>query len=225
MASSHRAAEVAKLDAFVRRIEEACRTSPGGKADLRSGVGKTAAQASRMHRPVLSGPFPSRLKPSEEQAYYTVASLIAVQPGGAFGRVPEDTSGDAEGAEAADAASPDAPERRNLGASLAFAVHHNKIRPNSAEARLHLLTRQSAEGVHERLPGVVRHLIAGRPAVPVDWAHLLYDLRRWEFQRDEVAKEWLQAYYRTLRRVSDDRANTDRANDPTDTDQNDESES
>jgi CRISPR system Cascade subunit CasB len=192
--------EVAKLDAFVQRIEKTCKNSPGRKADLRSGVGKQVEQARRMHAPVLAGPFPSGLRPSAEQAYYTVASLIAAQPGGTFAGAPDDNAVDVDGGDPEISAK----ERRNLGASLAYAVHHNKIRPNTAEARLHLLTRQSADGVHERLPGVVRHLLAGSPTVPVDWAYLLYDLRRWEFHRDEVAKGWLQTYYRTLRKAEYD---------------------
>jgi hypothetical protein len=34
--------------------------------------------------------------------------------------------------------------------------------------------------------------------VPVDWSQLIHDLCRWSDGRDQVAKEWLQAYYLTL---------------------------
>jgi CRISPR system Cascade subunit CasB len=232
MAGSHRMDEMAKIDLFISRITDACRTSPAVKADLRSGIGKPVAQARRMHKTVLNSAFPSGQPPSKEQAYYTVAALIAAQPGGAFRTAAEDSSDDESsdgtrdipGGPTADSAAASASEaavgtttpgststalpplgseRRNLGASLAVAVHQKKMRPNTAEARLHLLTRQATDGVHQRLPGVVRHLLAGSPLVPVDWAYLLYDLRRWEFERDDVAKEWLQTYYRTLHRAEE----------------------
>jgi CRISPR system Cascade subunit CasB len=97
----------------------------------------------------------------------------------------------------------------NLGGSLARAIarehddatdsEREGIKANGAESRLHLLVRQESEGLHRMLPGVVR-LIVGA-GVPVDYGCLLNDLLRWERQREDVVVEWLESYYRTLRRA------------------------
>jgi CRISPR type I-E-associated protein CasB/Cse2 len=50
--------------------------------------------------------------------------------------------------------------------------------------------------VYRHLAGLVRHLIV--LDVPVSWGQLIDDLRAWRYRRDQVAKRWLQTYYRTL---------------------------
>jgi CRISPR type I-E-associated protein CasB/Cse2 len=187
-------------DTFVARIIELCASSPGRQADLRSGLGRPVQQCARMHRYLVPLLRP-RLYPSEERAYYGVASLIAGRPRQARDIAARDT------AEAADVEpgidTPSARmwrQRPNLGASLAAAVRARPrlLEEDAAAGRLHLLTRQRADTVHARLPALTRHLLsAGRP-IDIDWAVLLEDLIYWDGFRDQAATRWLQSFYRTL---------------------------
>jgi CRISPR system Cascade subunit CasB len=144
--------------------------------------------------------MPENLPPERQRPYYTVAALIAAQP-------PEARKTDTSREEASDKATTETeaketaetgkPERRlNLGHSLAEAVNREDAKRRTMEKRLQLLARQGVDGVHIQLTPLVRYL--REKQVPVDWSRLLEDLRRWPYDRDQVATEWLQAYFRTL---------------------------
>lgn len=181
---------------FVAAVQERCRDS-GRRAALRSGLRRLPKDAHRMHGALPWGLMPEQMGQTEERAYYTVAALIAAQPRPARDIEAGDT-------ETGDEGSQEAPPGRvsNLGATFGQAVFTQAMKEGTAETRLHLLARQGADGIHRHLPAVVRHLRAER--VDLDWARLLRDLIRWGQDRDQVAKEWLQAYYRTLARRSTD---------------------
>ena len=104
---------------------------------------------------------------AKEWAYYAVAAMMAAQPG----RARRDDEADSETADAAattdqhrDKPTPRSGRfRPNLGVSLARAVARGAtgervIAQDSAEKRLHLLTRQGLAGLHRHLPATVRHL-------------------------------------------------------------------
>ncbi|MFJ2674109.1 type I-E CRISPR-associated protein Cse2/CasB [Streptomyces sp. NPDC087525] len=90
----------------------------------------------------------------------------------------------------------------SLGASLAQAVTRagqDAVKEDGVEARLHLLVRQETDGLHRMLPAVLRQL--GSAGVMADYGRLLYDVRRWQYDRDTTATRWLEDYYRVLRRA------------------------
>ncbi|MEV4973310.1 type I-E CRISPR-associated protein Cse2/CasB [Streptomyces scopuliridis] len=90
----------------------------------------------------------------------------------------------------------------SLGASLAQAVTRggrDTFTEDGVESRLHLLVRQETDGLHRMLPAVLRQL--GSAGVMADYGRLLYDVRRWQYDRDATATRWLEDYYRVLRRA------------------------
>jgi CRISPR system Cascade subunit CasB len=155
--------------------------------------------------------FPER---DVERAFYGVAAMIAAQPRQARDRVgaedensPEQAPQAPQGVSPADRETPggtgaeqraaDALRRRaNLGSALGRAVTQGRLNADTTEERLHLLCRQSVDGVHAQLPRLVLH--ARDKDVPVDWGRLTLDLSRWGADRDSVAKEWTQGYHRTI---------------------------
>jgi CRISPR system Cascade subunit CasB len=206
--ADYRARQLERPDRFVAYIRRICE-EPGRRAGLRRGVGHRPETAYRSHA-YVAGWIPTgdstdgRAHEATEWAYYAVAAMMAAQPG----RARRDEEADTDPASADDDAPtpgladvPGPRVRTNLGVSLAQAVARGAatqrvIAHDSAEKRLHLLTRQGLAGVHRHLPATVRHLRSAN--VPIDWAVLILDLSRWATARDYVAKDWLQHYYRTL---------------------------
>ncbi|MFE9243543.1 type I-E CRISPR-associated protein Cse2/CasB [Nocardiopsis sp. NPDC006938] len=105
----------------------------------------------------------------------------------------------------------------NLGAVLGDAVTRGRLNADTTEERLHLLCRQSVDGVHAQLPRLVLH--ACDKGVTLDWGRLALDLSRWGADRDTVAKEWVQSYHRT---IETERARRDEARAQNDTDDDSE---
>ncbi|GAB3160130.1 hypothetical protein GCM10027290_65840 [Micromonospora sonneratiae] len=191
-------------DRFVEFVGKVCVTNPGQRSALRRGLGRPPEQAITVHATVARW-LPERPSPATEWAYYAVASMIALQPsGGRNGSTDDDQETEQTGEQTApEASTPGNPRRRaSLGTAMALAVfrtdsQQRAIGQETAEKRLHLLTRQDLFGVHQRLPGVVRHLQT--LGVPIDWAQLLNDLGEWTpHRRDQIAKRWLQDFYRSL---------------------------
>ncbi|MCD0452560.1 type I-E CRISPR-associated protein Cse2/CasB [Actinocorallia sp. API 0066] len=169
---------------FVKKVYDAC-DDPGRRAALRSGLGRPLAQSPRMHR-VIAGLVPER-RTAFQQAYYTIASIIASLPPQARGLPPKGAS-------------------RNFGVCLAEAVARGDLRETSAESRLTLLTRQNERGLYRHLPPAALY-ISTRPGT-VDWPQLLLDLRTWDQGREETARRWLQGYYRTRFKAEREAART-----------------
>lgn len=92
------------------------------------------------------------------------------------------------------------PAHINLGATLAAAVLTGRLKADTTEARLHLLCRQDLAGLHRHLPRLSAHLRSSQKPVPIDWVTLIADLAQWGPQRDLIAKQWLQSYYRAIDR-------------------------
>lgn len=183
-----------RYDEFVRGMIKACK-DPGQRAALRRGLGRPPEQAYTMHA-IVARWLPERPWPATEFAYYGVAAMIAAQARPAERereRLDEDT-----GERPAD---DEWRIRKNLGVSVAWGAirpdqDRRAVSKDTAEKRLHLLVRQGLPGVHQHLPGLVRHLRQLR--VPVDWSQLIDDLSDWTRARDRVAKRWLQDFYRNL---------------------------
>jgi CRISPR system Cascade subunit CasB len=212
------------MDEFVAYIVERCE-EPRVRASLRRGVGQRPETAFRSHAYVARWVSPNNAidertqsYKAKEWAYYAVAAMIAAQPGNAR-RDQEPDSEPTDTDKPATPTSADAPQspqaqtitdaapgevnvhrrRPSLGVSLAMATAPGDtdtriIARDTAEKRLHLLTRQGLDGVHRHLPATIRHLRSAR--VAIDWAVLLRDLSRWTTTRDDVAKSWLQDFYR-----------------------------
>ncbi|MEV5695324.1 type I-E CRISPR-associated protein Cse2/CasB [Micromonospora globbae] len=190
-------------DRFARRVTEQCLRDRGQRAALRRGLRRPPEQAHTMHA-VVAPLLPASVRQDHEYAYYAVAAMIAAsvrdRPNAGLAEANTSDGGDVEEVAAADAdAGPG--DRPNLGQSLAWAVcrpepGRRAMNRATAEKRLHLLVRQGYPGVYQHLAGVVRYL--GGVEVQVNWGQLLDDLCQWRYRRDQVAKRWLQSYYRTL---------------------------
>jgi CRISPR system Cascade subunit CasB len=150
------------------------------------------------------------------RAHYTVAALIAARPrtardadraAAAEALVPDtgaeadtkpDTNPDAL-ASPEDSTGASRPKpvdwwtRPNLGASLGEAVNKRLLKADTAEADLHLMVRQGADALQQRLPALTRHLLGG--GVRIDWSVLLDDLALWDLDRDRIATRWLESYF------------------------------
>jgi len=207
---------------FIERVQRSCEF-PGQRAKLRSGLHRDLEHSRPMHAIVAPlVPNADRGHDARERAWYAIAAMIASLPRAARKTRAEPTEDDT--ADGADESAPDhgtstRPRPRNLGVCLAEAVTRKTIRENTAEARLDLLCRQSVDGLHRHLPGLVRQLATTPDAI--DWVQLLHDVRRWEDNRDVITRHWLQSYYRArfaaerkAAREQDDDENTDSASAP-----------
>jgi CRISPR type I-E-associated protein CasB/Cse2 len=201
-----------RADAYVDWIIKRCR-EPGVRSALRRGLRRTPDQAVTMHRYVAA--WTESVGCDDEWGHYTVAALIAARPPATRDVTPAEDEPTAATSEASQAESekPE-PRRPNLGATLAK-LGGDSDRVDATERRLHLLVRQRVPGIQRHLPGVIRYLASAR--VTPDWAVLLRDLSRWRRFRDQVAREWLQDYYRARFREEKSAPPTDSvsANDPT----------
>lgn len=184
-----------EYDAFVTYVLNECGKSTKARADLRSGLGRPLERCPAMHRylvPRLREPERPGWYDDARRAHYTVASLIAARS-----RRTRDADEEAAAEAAAGqlrAADVDWWTRPNLGASLADAVNRQAMKPDSAEGELHLLVRQSAQSVSMRLPSLTRQILD--KGVRIDWSVLLYDLSRWDRDRDRTATRLLESYFR-----------------------------
>ncbi|MFJ8477672.1 type I-E CRISPR-associated protein Cse2/CasB [Kitasatospora sp. NPDC094011] len=214
--------------AFTTRIDQRSHDDPGVRAALRRGVGKDLDAVPFMHRYVASWLNDDQARDHDiQRAFYTVASLIAAQRRDQYaaGKTkaskntgPEDEApdgteepADAPGAAPAEGAQPATPKRvppRSLGRAFADGVLSRGqgagLRETSAETRLNVLTRQSVDGLHRHLPGVIRQLRDRE--VEIDWAQLLVDLCQWRRRSGTIKRIWLQDYHRTLRKDGERRA-------------------
>lgn len=178
-----------------------------------------------------------------ERAFYGVAAMIAAQPRQARDRTEAEEGGDTdESASASPEAREDAPDvapggpegspdterkdpdplkrKSNLGAVLGAAVAKGRLKADTTENRLHLLCRQSVDGLHSQLPRLV--LYARDNNVDIRWERLVLDLSRWGGDRDTVAKEWVQSYHRVIeadRAAKEEKARRAQNDDTTDTDE------
>ncbi|SDD87783.1 type I-E CRISPR-associated protein Cse2/CasB [Glycomyces harbinensis] len=177
MPTSPSSRATSSLDAnrvFVANVERLCRDDKRARADLRRGRGLRYDQSHGMHRHLVKY-ISEHASADTREARYAVAALIA------------NTPTDAPAATGAVPAS--------LGASLGVAVRHGAMKPDSAEATLHLLTRQQRATVARSLPALARQL--QRADAAIDWARLVDDLAGWDRDRDRIATRWLEHFYQT----------------------------
>ncbi|MFI1400717.1 type I-E CRISPR-associated protein Cse2/CasB [Streptomyces sp. NPDC020681] len=178
------AADQRRSEAYVTYVLKLC-DNKRTRSDLRSGLGRPVQRCNYLHR-YLVPYLPEQQHRDTRRAHYAIAALIAGRP-----RASRDADATADQAQ-----SPTWWKRPNLGASLANAVRKGTLKPDSAEGELHLLTRQSSDAIHIRLPALTRHLLTS--GVPIDWAVLLEDLTWWNRNQDQIATRWLEAYFRVL---------------------------
>lgn len=140
-------------------------------AALRRSLGKRPGQAAEAHRHVLWVNPPSW----EEPAYYLVAGLFALHP--ANWRKEE---GDKR--------------LTNFGAS--FAWLKSKTDSDSIEKRFVALLDCHEDDLAEHLRHAVSLIKSNKSeTIPVDWAQLLRDLRRWNWDDRKVQREWARAFW------------------------------
>ncbi|WP_063771015.1 type I-E CRISPR-associated protein Cse2/CasB [Streptacidiphilus neutrinimicus] len=187
-------------DEFVAYIQELC-TSKGTQAQLRSGLGRPVERCTYLHRYLV--PWTSEsTHPDTKRALYAVAALIAARPRSAREADAQAKAAAAivtEGTGSGNAGQGTGrgwQRRPTLGSSLGLAVRAGVLKPASAEGDLHLMTRQSSDAIHPRLPALTRQLLAA--GIPVDWAVLIRDLGSWNRERDRRATQWLEDYWRAV---------------------------
>ena len=175
---------------FVKAIITLCREQPGARQALRQALRKAYDEIPMAtHKYVVQAGLPTDSLDNHHErarAYYTVAALIARIPA----RVPVTQPTRPRGADA---------YRANLGASLAEAVRIGTLNFKSAESALAVLGKQSTNGIHLRLPGIIAR-ITDRPDA-LDWVQLLTDLETWSARRSSIARRWQQSFYHSINRA------------------------
>ncbi|MET9254614.1 type I-E CRISPR-associated protein Cse2/CasB [Streptomyces sp. NPDC003717] len=222
---AQRADWLASYDTFVRRTLALCR-QPGAQQALRGGLAKPLSEIpTRTHAALLrAGLVPDEARGDRRRAYYAVAALIAARSRGErrTDEHPEHAAGADAAAAATETSAPSVGGPVSYGTSLGESLaqlssrrlrqrspslegpdqstqRDNESKVSGVEARLHLLVRQDTEGLHRMLPAVARQL--GSASLVLDYGRLLADVTRWAHARDDIAVNWLQDYYRTLRRA------------------------
>lgn len=200
-------------DKYVAYVHKKVKEDPGRRSALRRSLGRPVENvATRRAHSVVAPWLPSdRTRPAVENAYYSVAALIAAQPrdrgeqaDAAFEVDEQAAASTAPSPQDESAGGPDDTTAKrktirpstSLGGTLGQAVRDKKINSNTVETRLHLLCRQDVAGLHRMLPGLIRQLAAKE--IAPDWGRLLVDLSRWEYERGQVTKRWLQDFYRAV---------------------------
>jgi CRISPR system Cascade subunit CasB len=175
-------------DELVRAVRQLI-ANPADRATLRHSLGYAPDEvALDVHR-IITPHLPKvHLNDAIERAFYAVPAYMAAQ------------SRDARDEEAADGTEGNSTARRhNLGDSMARAVHGKGLNEKSIEPRLQLVARQDLDGLYRQLPRLILYLRGKQ--VRIDWAILIRDLAHWGRYPKQVAKEWMQSYYRTSERL------------------------
>lgn len=89
-------------------------------------------------------------------------------------------------------------ESTNIGASLAMMVSEERRQtgetPASVEARFEAILQSHSDDLFQHLRRIIG-LLKSRE-IPVDWAQLLHDIRRWGWETRQVQWEWARAFWR-----------------------------
>ena len=141
-------------------------------AALRRGLGKAPGEAAEAF-PYVVPWIPSNATAREEEAYFLVASLFALHP----------LTWPADDGPAAS---------RNLGASLARLAAQRES-SEAVEGRFVALLNAHREDLPEHLRRIIALLKAAE--IPVDWAGLLTDLRRWDLPQRPVQRSWAKSFW------------------------------
>ncbi|MEW6212340.1 MAG: type I-E CRISPR-associated protein Cse2/CasB [Acidobacteriota bacterium] len=160
------------VDFLVELVENEDRAS---LAALRRGLGKKPGEAAESH-PLILPRIPANASRWDEDAYYLAGSLFALH-------------------QIDWPASEDEDQRTNLGAS--FARLGRVVESESIEKRFVALLN-----CHEDdLPDHLRHAVSllKSKEIPIDWARLLRDVRRWNNEDRWVQREWARAFWGNAR--------------------------
>jgi len=117
-------------------------------------------------------PWTAHVSPQEQARHHLIAALFAGHP--------TDVHADAAG------------RASNLGHSMAR-VARLRGRTPSLEGRFVALLEADVEDVGEHLRRIVA--LARAAGVPLDWAQLLADLRRWDDPLRRVQAEWARGFW------------------------------
>jgi CRISPR system Cascade subunit CasB len=155
--------------AFLVKLVESEDRAP--LAALRRGLGKKSGEAADSH-PLILPRIPANASVWDEDAYYLIGSLFALHQ--IDWPVSEDES-----------------TRTNLGAS--FARLGRVVESESIEKRFVALLNCHEED----LPDHLRHAVSllKSKEIPIDWARLLRDVRRWNHEDRWVQREWARAFW------------------------------
>jgi len=164
--------------AFLAGLAAPASENRAALAALRRGLGKPPGEAAELF-PYVVPWIPQQASAWEETTYYLVASLFALHP----------------------VVWPDESERgssRNFGASMAR-LSVNQDRREAVERRFVALLNAHRDDVAEHVRRAVAMLKAAD--IPVDWAQLLEDLRRWDWQDRPVQRRWAKSFWAELARA------------------------
>jgi CRISPR system Cascade subunit CasB len=202
-------------DKMVSDVSKITADNPGDRSVLRHSLGLHPRNvAPGVHR-LLTRYVPEH-DDAAERAYYLVAALIASQDPDSRNQAREEDAADSGPGDAAPGTHQQAAgwRRQNFGHSLALAADKRPLdRRKPLEDRLELLARQDIDGLCRHLPRLVFQL--RKDKVRIDWGAMVRDLTRWDSDPRQVAKEWVQDYYRASERLESARKrNNGKAADP-----------
>ncbi len=164
--------------AFLAGLATPASENRAALAALRRGLGRPPGEAAELF-PYVVPWIPQQVSAWEEATYYLVASLFALHP----------------------EIWPDESERsssRNFGASMAR-LSVAQGRREAVERRFVALLNAHRDDVAEHVRRAVAMLKAA--GVPVDWAQLLEDLRRWDWQERPVQRRWAKSFWAEIARA------------------------
>jgi len=173
------AAQSDRERAFVAYLEGlAARGDRAALAALRRGLSGAPGAEAGMHRYVVAW-LPARGTRFREDCFYLVAALFASHP--------QDWKGEAG-------------EVSNFGAS--FARLAREAGSASIESRFAGLL--NADG--DQLAVHLRHAVSlmKSKSVAVDWARLLEDVQKWNWERRTVQREWARAFWTAVGRAREE---------------------
>jgi len=145
----------------------------GALAALRRGLGQQPGEAMELYSYVV--PYTQGLQyPSDENAYYIIASLVGLYPTPSWQRS-------------------DGKRLINLGASLALLREDDKTRGDSLERRFVALLNAHADDLPQHLRQAIS-LLKSKDK-PVNWLRLLRDLKQWDREDCRVQRLWAKGFW------------------------------
>lgn len=165
------------IENLVRRAGREDSQGRAAMAALRRGVGKPPGTVAEVHQyvapwlPPVDDPF-SPWEQSNQDAYYLVATLFALHQRDHW-REGQDS------------------RRRNLGWSFRRLTTADDS--GSIEKRFTALLNSHRDDLPAHLRGAVSLLDAHE--IPINWAQLLPDIQRWDWEDRNVQRAWAQAFW------------------------------
>jgi len=158
------------VDQFISGLEALSRndSARGDLAKLRRCAGRALAESTQVFQLFYRLlPFPVREHEREEERYFLVATLFALNPKSS--------------------------SARNFGATMAAVANSRSGGREGIDRRMAILLDASFDDLHFRLRQLVA--LAGSVDAGVNWRQLLSDILWWNHPARRVQKRWARSYF------------------------------